>query len=76
MRKRIYRGIGLGVATIAAGLAMAQPDSTPVGVDVVRQEPMSQTVPVLGRLVATQSGVVAARTAGPVAELRGWPDRS
>jgi len=70
LRKRIYRGIGLGVATIAAGLAMAQPDSTPVGVDVVRQEPMSQTVPVLGRLVATQSGVVAARTAGPVAELR------
>ena len=32
--------------------------------------PLIQTVPVIGRLVARQSGVVAARTRGPVAEIR------
>ena len=42
----------------------------PVGVDEVRLEPVAQTVPGLGRFVAPQSGVVAARAAGPVAELK------
>ena len=41
-----------------------------VGVDAVVSQPLEQTVPVIGRLVARQSGVVAARTRGPVAELR------
>ena len=41
-----------------------------VGVDAVLSQPLEQTVPVIGRLVARQSGVVAARTRGPVAELR------
>ncbi len=41
-----------------------------VAIDEVRQMPLSQTVPVIGRLVARQSGVVAARTRGPVAEIR------
>ena len=40
-----------------------------VGVDEVRAEPLSQTVPVIGRLVARQSGVVAARTGGPVKQV-------
>ena len=48
----------------------AQAQATPVGVDEVRSEPMSQTIPVLGRFVAPQSGVVAARSPGPVARLR------
>lgn len=43
-----------------------QPPATPVGVDTVTREPMDQTVPVIGRFVALQSGVVAARSAGPV----------
>ncbi len=42
------------------------PPPTPVGVDTVSEETMRQTVPVIGRLVARQAGVVAARIAGPV----------
>ena len=41
-----------------------------VDVDEVRIEPLSQTVPVIGRLVARQSGIVAARIGGPVADMR------
>ncbi len=59
----------LGLFLVTAPLA-AQEQPTPVKVDAVRTQSMSQTVPVLGRLVALQSGVVAARTEGPVAELR------
>jgi len=40
-----------------------------VGVDQVREEPMSQTIDVLGRLVARQAGVVAARIAESVAAV-------
>ncbi|MCP5365893.1 MAG: efflux RND transporter periplasmic adaptor subunit [Hyphomicrobiales bacterium] len=40
-----------------------------VGVDAVRVEPLEQTVPVIGRLVARQAGVVAARIGGPVGEV-------
>lgn len=41
-----------------------------VGVDEVRTEVVSQTFPVIGRLVARRFGVVAARVGGPVGELR------
>jgi RND family efflux transporter MFP subunit len=40
-----------------------------IKVDTVRTEPLSQTVPVIGRLVALQSGVIAARVEGPVLEV-------
>ncbi len=40
-----------------------------VGVDKVRIESMNQTVPVIGRLVARQTGNVSARIAGPVDEI-------
>ena len=49
--------------------ALAQ-QAAAVGVDEVRMEPLSQTVPVIGRLVARQSGIVAARIGGPVADMR------
>ncbi len=49
--------------------AQAQQAAT-VGVDEVRLEPLSQKVPVIGRLVARQSGIVAARVGGPVADMR------
>lgn len=39
---------------------------TSVTVDAVKTEPLRQTVPVIGRFVARQSGVVAARVAGPI----------
>lgn len=41
-----------------------------VHVDKTREVPMTQTMPVLGRLVALRSGDVAARIAGSVAEVR------
>jgi len=41
-----------------------------VSIDKVRAEAVSQTIPVIGRLVARRSGVVAARVAGPVATMR------
>lgn len=41
-----------------------------VGVDTVRMEPLTQTVPVIGRLVARRAGNVAARIAGPVDNIK------
>ena len=43
---------------------------TLVQVDAVRLEPLVQTMPVIGRVVAVRSGVVAARIDAPVAEMR------
>lgn len=53
---------------VGSGPAWAQ-GASPVAVDAVRVEELSQTVPVLGRLVAAQRGVVAALTRGPVVEV-------
>ncbi len=64
--------LGAGILLFGALLGssvQAQPQATRVGVDAVRIEPMSQTVPVIGRFTAVQSGVVAARTEGPVIRL-------
>lgn len=44
--------------------------ATVVGVDEVRSEQVSQTYPVIGRMVARQAGQIAARVGGPVAEVR------
>lgn len=73
----VYHQVFTGIASIILlGLVMvtelvfAQPQAALVGVDPVRREPLVQTVPVIGRLVARQSGVVAARTAGYVEKLR------
>ncbi len=41
-----------------------------VSLDSVIAEPLAQTVPVLGRLVARQSGVVASQVRGAVVEMR------
>ena len=66
--------------SVGGGVALAQ--KTPakkaappanaalVGIDKVRAEGVSQTIPVIGRLVARRSGVVAARVAGPIATMR------
>ena len=74
------------VAAVAAAVALAafsapspaqekkpQTPSQPptqVGVDAVITEPLRQTVPVIGRFVARQTGVAAARVSGPVGEIR------
>ena len=50
--------------------AFAQQEASPVRVDAVRSEPLNQTVPVVGRLVARQAGSVAAHISGPIQEFR------
>ncbi len=52
------------------GPASAQGEAMLVRVDTVRRDPLSQTVPVIGRLVAQQAGVVAARINGPIQAFR------
>ncbi len=61
--------IFIGLLALLAAPAVGQ-QATAVGVDKVITEPLVQTAPVIGRLVATRSGVVAARIAGPIAEMR------
>jgi len=56
--------MGLATAPVAAQEAAL------VGVDAVREEPYKQTVEVIGRLVSRRAGVVAARTRGPVGDMR------
>ena len=58
------------VAAFASQGAVAQQDTSLVRVDAVRTEPLNQTVPVVGRLVARQAGSVAAQISGPIAEFR------
>lgn len=74
MRLAIFRACTMGV--LASGLlaaipsiAQAQKSEARVGVDRVIEEPLSQTMPVLGRFVARQSGPVAALVSGPVEEI-------
>ena len=54
----------------AASPVQAQGRPALVGVDEVTVTPVSQTFPVLGRMVARKSGIVATRVRGPVAELK------
>jgi len=70
---RLIVGAAMTAAAMTAALpaaAQKKSFSSQVGVDKVRSEPLSQTVPVIGRLVARRTGVVAARAKGPVAEIR------
>ena len=65
----------LALGPFAASLAppaAAQGGRPPALVEVnpVREEPIAQTVPVVGRLVPREHGTVAATIAGPVADLR------
>ncbi len=46
------------------------PPAMKVGVDAVISQPLKQTVPVIGRFVARQTGVVAARINGPVGKFQ------
>ncbi len=57
-------------AVHGTGPAVAQgAPQTLVGVDSVRSEPLSQTVPVIGRIVAMRDARVAAETAGAVESI-------
>jgi RND family efflux transporter MFP subunit len=77
-RTRQQRAAGSGwkdlirwiLAVAVLGTATAAAAETRVRTDPVRVEPLRQTVPVMGRLVACRSGNVAALVGGPVAEIR------
>ena len=56
--------------SLPAAPAPAQRPPAMVGVDAVLREPLRQTLPVIGRLVAYQRTVVAARIKGPVASIK------
>lgn len=59
-----------GLLCAVHGAVLAQPDDVSiVRVDAVRTEPLVQTVPVIGRLVATQAGVISSRIDGPVSTV-------
>ncbi|GAB4358386.1 MAG: efflux RND transporter periplasmic adaptor subunit [Kiloniellaceae bacterium] len=62
--------VAAALAAAGGGTAAAQQAAAPVRVDAVRSEPLTQTVPVIGRLVAQQAGSVAARVSGPILEFR------
>ncbi|MEM9684618.1 MAG: efflux RND transporter periplasmic adaptor subunit [Pseudomonadota bacterium] len=62
----IALGLSLGAAAYAQG---KKGKAARIGVDAVVQEPVSQTMPVIGRFVARQQGVIAAATRGPIAEV-------
>ncbi|UCH74767.1 MAG: efflux RND transporter periplasmic adaptor subunit [Rhodospirillales bacterium] len=74
MRLAGKRAILLAVLLLAGvmwdpGPGRAQGKAARVAVDAVAIEPLTQTVPALGRFVARQSGPVAALVGGPVAEV-------
>ena len=41
-----------------------------VGVDKVIKAPLQETVPIIGRIISREGGVISARTPGPVEEIR------
>ena len=58
----------LAILAFAHAPAFAQQPSL-VRVEEARYEPLTQTVPVIGRLISLQTGDVAARVAGPVENM-------
>lgn len=66
----ICAATGLAATAMLPQASVAQQDASPVRVDAVRSEPLNQTVPVVGRLVARQAGSVAAQISGPILEFR------
>ncbi len=74
-RQPLHRALRCGtlaalVLAASAAAAWGQQNEASVRVDAVRSEPLTQTVPVIGRLVAQQAGSVAARISGPILEFR------
>ena len=65
LRSSIYCAISIAFLTslLVPTAARSQQPAPPVGVDTVIREPLRQTTPVVGRLVAVESGTVASRIA-------------
>ena len=68
MKMRV-KALSLVFVLSLSGAAIAQQGGALVSVDEVVSQPLVQTSPVIGRLVATQFGVVAAQTSGAVSEM-------
>lgn len=62
-------GAVVGLVGLVTPAAQAQQGPTRVVADRVVEETISQTASVLGRIVASESGDVAAQTSGPVARV-------
>lgn len=69
-RTRAATVVAVLVAALFGADGAAAQRATLVGVDEVRDEQVSQTYPVIGRMVARQAAAIAARVSGPVAEVR------
>jgi RND family efflux transporter MFP subunit len=68
--RALAAALSLGLLVGLTGVdTLAQQPPAMVQVDPVITEPVVQTVPVLGRIVAMEQGPVAAKVAGPVAEV-------
>lgn len=69
----VFWFFGAVLAVVAGLLAsapvLAQGQAAPVEVDEVVSEPLAQTTPVIGRMVARERGTVASLTRGPVSEV-------
>jgi RND family efflux transporter MFP subunit len=70
MPTRVFYIVFALIFGLAGGSALAQSDAALVGVDAVIVKPLSQTAPVIGRLVTNQAGTVAARINGAVEVVR------
>ncbi|MEX0694924.1 MAG: efflux RND transporter periplasmic adaptor subunit [Rhodospirillales bacterium] len=72
MQKSGFYAVAAGILVCALAIPVdaqkkpAVPAAKAVGMDTVRIESLRQTVPVIGRFVPHQSGVVASRVSGPV----------
>ncbi|MDG4601715.1 MAG: efflux RND transporter periplasmic adaptor subunit [Defluviicoccus sp.] len=62
-------GAMTALAPLIAPAPAAADEPVLVVVDAVRSEPLSETVPVIGRLVALESGDIATRVPGTVAQV-------
>ena len=62
--------LALTLAALALPTMVSAQDAVPVVVDRVVAQVSQQSVPVIGRFVSRQSGPVAARISGPVAEFK------
>ncbi len=72
MRRRAGGGKGAGPGAGGKPRTGGRPGGRPpmfVGVDPVREGPLTRTEPVIGRIVATRKGVIAARVAGSVVAI-------
>jgi RND family efflux transporter MFP subunit len=68
-RSILPRIVALVIVFLAPNAVLGQGRVMPVGIDKVVLEPRAQTMPIIGRFVAPESGIVASRIAERVTEV-------